>query len=146
MYAFSKGTNMGDLINTYSKLYFEKNLYSGRQEIWFSIIESMTGHVKIFGHGTGSGLGDIVGADLSAHNSFFQIFFQTGLFGLILVIIFLYKSVPINLSLKQDKIKVAFLSAIILPASAEVFIFQNHPVISMLLMIVLALDARKVNA
>jgi hypothetical protein len=136
-YALSKGTDIGNMLNGLSHQYFEKNLYSGRQEVWLKMYNSIGKVELIMGKGTGLSASMVTDKDLSAHNSFFQIIFQNGIAGLVCVISVLYFSLPKEVLNKEEVIKSAFIIAILFPASFEVFIFQNHTVISMYLTIIL---------
>ncbi|MGR5000240.1 O-antigen ligase family protein [Vibrio celticus] len=145
LYATSKGTEVGDVLNNLSRIYFEKNLYSGRQDIWNAMYKSLNILELIIGTGTGNQPNEITGMDLSAHNSFFQIIFQNGILGLLLITLIFYFSIPKTISSKEDIVKSSFLIAILIPASFEVFIFQNHTVISALFTLILFQKTKKDN-
>ncbi len=146
-----RSTEIGSVITNLSRLYLEKNLYSGRQEIWSAIVESMSFSDYFTGKGTAVLPSTVTGMELSAHNSYLQIIFQNGVFALLAILAMLYFALPSKAQLENDntlKYSFIYIVAISFCALWEVFLLQNHPVISILVLIILAssyLNKRKAD-
>ena len=91
---------------------------SGRKQLWTYLINAGL-KAPYFGYGFSAGEADLIeqsywkGA-INSHNALISAFVNTGLVGLILIIIFFLKSFFIALKFKENSKKLAFLSTIIL--------------------------------
>lgn len=105
-----------------------KNLESGRGLIWSFIIKSLNNDY-MFGFGVGSSLSDITYMDLSAHNLYLQILFQSGLIGLLLVFFFfltIYRLIYTISSASLFKLSLALFSSMLFVQNFEVMALQNN--------------------
>lgn len=140
-YVEIKGTEIGNYLNLISQAYLEKNMYSGRQDYWSSILDSMNYYDFLFGKGSGLHPSSITHLSISAHNSYLQILFQNGVVSVLSIVLFFYYSIPSREEARKwlDGY-VIFLYAIAINFCAiwEVFLFQNHPILCVFMLITFA--------
>lgn len=136
------GTDLGAAINASVRELTGKNFYSGRQVIWSSIINTDSIWEVIFGHGSSMKVSELIELDLSAHNSFVQIYFQNGLIGLSLILLLFYLVLDRATKSSNPLNRVFAFPLIIgftIVANFEVFIFQNQPVAALMFTIFIAI-------
>jgi len=106
----------------------EKHTLSGRDAIWSYIYASVSAN-DFMGFGLGSTPGDLqngVNDGLSAHNGFFQIFYQFGALGFF-VYIFVYAFLIKKMHARRDDgVSVSILLGAIILEMFEVVMTQNH--------------------
>lgn len=85
-----KYSSLYDILNCYSRSIFNKNIDSGRPDLWYMSIKSLQSWQYIIGSGTGK-LPEITRyVNSSFHNTYIQIFIQHGILGLVLLIMLFY--------------------------------------------------------
>lgn len=85
IYPSLMGTDLGDALQSFSRTYFNKNFFSGRQEVWSNVLEAIEGH-ELFGLGLEAVPSMIYDTDYSCHNLYLQTMLQTGIVGLLLIL------------------------------------------------------------
>ena len=86
-----KYSSLYDILNYYSRSIFNKNIDSGRPDLWYMSIKSLQSWQYIIGSGTGK-LPEITRyVNSSFHNTYIQIFIQHGILGLVLLIMLFRK-------------------------------------------------------
>lgn len=86
-----KYSSLYDILNCYSRSIFNKNIDSGRPDLWYMSIKSLQSWQYIIGSGTGK-LPEITRyVNSSFHNTYIQIFIQHGILGLVLLIMLFRK-------------------------------------------------------
>ena len=111
LYAKSQYFSWAIALDNFSKQYFKKNFYSGRQIIWSNIIIFIQ-KKPLIGYGLTTLPSDLFLTRFSAHNTFLQLTLQSGIIGLILlfnIIIKIYK----KLSKLQLSYSIAGISSIL---------------------------------
>lgn len=106
----------------------EKHALSGRDAIWSSIYDSVSSN-GFSGFGLGSMPGDLqngVNDGLSAHNGFFQIFYQFGAWGFAVYVLTFALLIKRMHRRDDGGISVAILLGAIVLESFEVVMTQNH--------------------
>lgn len=116
------------LINNFVREYTNKNLYSGREFIWSSLIDKIN-EQPFFGYGTGILPNQLIDSGLSAHNFYLQIATQNGYLGLaILLVLFVYiwSLFFRNKESRIVRISASYFSAILIYLTFEVSLTQNQ--------------------
>ncbi|MDY0404720.1 O-antigen ligase family protein [Virgibacillus sp. 179-BFC.A HS] len=128
IYIGLKNSLVGDWLNSASMLLFDKNLFSGRGEIWDIVIHTIL-QKPWLGYGTGVSASDVSASQLTAHNMYLQITLELGLVGLIVLFILLL-SIWRGLMRKMDsfaaKWSACFMLGILVYESFELTLFENN--------------------
>jgi O-antigen ligase len=135
VYVSLAGTDIGRVINAYTFDYTNKNLFTGRNEIWLEIASYLG--LSISGIGYGANASDVIGGEYSSHNSFIQVYLNGGFLGLALFVFFIISTVKVNSKYN------AIVFAIIFISLWEVIWFQNSPGSYIYLMILLGLKVSR---
>ena len=89
IYVSIKNTFIGDFLNKLSVSIFNKNLFSGRSDIWDSVLQVIIKN-PWFGYGVGIRAPDIAETESTAHNMYLQVLLEVGVVGLLLFVLLLY--------------------------------------------------------
>src|SRR5699024_586938 len=89
IYVSIKDTFIGRFLNDLSFSIFNKNLFSGRNEIWNTVIHSILNR-PFFGYGVGIRAPDVAETESTTHNMYLQVLLEVGLVGFILFLLFLF--------------------------------------------------------
>lgn len=89
IYVGIKNTFIGNFLNNLSMSIFNKNLFSGRNEIWETVFQAILKQ-PFFGYGVGIRAPDVAATESTAHNMYLQVLLEVGLIGLLLFILFLF--------------------------------------------------------
>ncbi len=127
VYSKMNYTELGIKLNEFSRAYFGKNFFSGRQIIWHNLIEAIKKH-PIIGYGLDALPSDIYATHLSAHNTFLQVALQTGVVGLVLllnILVKIFKKLARKVDSWSSVIGVACIASIIVHECFEACLVQN---------------------
>ncbi|WP_068675322.1 O-antigen ligase [Oceanobacillus sp. Castelsardo] len=133
-YTKLKGTELGNSLNELSLEYTNKNLFSGRSEIWEQLFIKIS-EKPIWGHGMGIRASDIISIPLTAHNQYLQIVIEVGFIGLVIFLFLLYTVWKLLLKNRDNdvaKLSAAFFIAILAYENLELTLFQNNYSIAIL--------------
>lgn len=115
-------------LNEFLVRYTDRTATSGRQLLWPTILEAIARH-PVFGMGAGTLPSDIMYTELSSHNYYLQVTLQTGVIGLLFVLLSLRELWKGLLPNSNKDAKTAFSAAILivflLHNVSEVLMFQN---------------------
>lgn len=128
VYVGLKGTGLGDLLNGFSVTVFNKNLFSGRPEIWQGVIQAIM-EKPFFGHGLGVRARDVAETNLTAHNMYLQILLEFGIVGFIaflIVLISIWTVLLKNVDHFVAKLSACFMLGILVYNYFELTLFQNN--------------------
>lgn len=128
LYIGLQDTYLGNLLNKGSFLLFNKNLFSGRSEIWGQVIHAII-QKPVWGYGVGTRAADITSTDLTAHNMYLQILLEVGLVGFLLFVIFIlaiWHMLVKRLDLYAARWSACFMLGILVYESFELTLFQNN--------------------
>lgn len=130
-------------LNQISRDMFQKNLDSGRNSMWITLIELMVGY-EVWGRGGGVQIKDISDIEYSAHNLYLQVYMQVGVFGVIMLIGLLFSIWKFVFSGSDDyKVRVAgsaFMGLLVINCF-EVTLFQNNLALSLPILALVGLAA-----
>lgn len=144
LYVGLKDTGFGDLLNGFSLTVFNKNLFSGRPEIWQGVISAIL-EKPLFGYGLGVKAHEVADTHLTAHNMYLQILLEFGIIGFV---VFLLVILSIwTLLMKRTKHFVARLSAcfmlgILVYNTFELTLFQNNYSIAVFQWLIMSIGIR----
>lgn len=133
VYVGIKNTFIGKGLNQFSRELFNKNLFSGRSELWEGSFQAIA-MKPWFGHGVGVNASDVTEIKLTAHNLYIQLMLEVGVIGLgifILLILAIWAVLNRNLDSFAAKWSACFLLGILIYESFELTLFQNNYSISM---------------
>lgn len=133
IYAGIKNTAAGRFLNDISRSIFNKNLFSGRSEIWEGVIGAIPNNLW-FGHGVGISAADVTSIHKTAHNMYLQLFLEVGVVGFViffLLILSIWKLLNHRLDNFVSKWSACFLLGILVYESFELTLFQNNYSIAM---------------
>lgn len=130
IYFFSsaKHSFAATIVEGYMSSFSEKQLFSGRDRMWPTIVQSIF-EKPIFGFGAGQNTSDLFNVHYSAHNLYLQVTFETGIFGLILLItniliVFLLIYKARNTS--HSRLLISFFVSMLFIQNFEITLFQNN--------------------
>lgn len=119
---------LGDILNDLSRSIFNKNLFSGRTEIWIEVIKKVI-EKPFFGYGIGVKASHITDINLTTHNMYLQFLMEFGIIGIVLFSL-LFISIWRLLMRRLDHFVVrwtsCFMLSILVYLSFEVTLFQNN--------------------
>lgn len=144
-YIYLNTSPLGKSLNDLSQAYFSKNFFSGRQEIWSNLL-NLIYEKPFLGYGSGTSLGTILNINLSAHNWYLQIIFQTGLIGLFLliaIIFLIYRIFTRRICIFQYSVLIAFVPALLVQEMFEVMLTQNNLTIGLITWTILGLGVNR---
>lgn len=124
-----------------------KSLFTGRQEIWATIFDSISDNF-IFGLGLGAELSEI-GITVSSHNLYLMLIYQLGIVGLVFFIIYFLSMTKImfnELYVYNDfasSLSISWVMAIMVHQGFEIFLFQNNLAASFLFWFILCIPFSK---
>jgi len=136
-----------DNINQLFLEYTGQRFYSGRNKVWFDLIE-LGSKNNFLGYGTGVLPKDLFRTDLSSHNLYLQIYIQNGLTSLVILFliingiwnkIYKYKENP------NSKIFASVFIGIIVHQTFEVTLLQNNISIGTLQWILIAIGLNSIS-
>ncbi|MGY0691402.1 O-antigen ligase family protein [Virgibacillus sp. FSP13] len=133
-YVKLKNTSLGHMLNEWSRSLFEKNLFSGRVEIWEGVIHAIL-KKPWFGHGVGIRASDVTDINLTAHNLYLQLFLEVGAVGVIFFFAFIigiWKLLNARLDHYVSRWSACFMLGILVYETLELTLFQNNYSIAML--------------
>ena len=145
IYLYIAHTELGRALNVVSQQYFHKNLFSGRQIIWNNILDLIC-QKPIFGYGISENSFSVLNMGLSAHNWYLQITFQTGIFGLsiiLLIIMYIYHEYIYRNMIFQYSVLAAFVPAFLFQELFEVMLTQNHLAIGLIVWFILGMGCNR---
>lgn len=135
------GTSLGNQLEQMSRIYFNKNFYSGRQIIWKEIINAMEGK-EILGYGLSMIPEKIYKTSFSSHNLYLQTYLQGGILNVAALVIFIISIFSAFISEKNIKYKafnIAFLLGLIFHECFEVTLLQNQMNIAIIYWMIIGL-------
>lgn len=148
LYSQLQYSNLGILLNEYSRELFSKNFFSGRQYIWEYTL-SLIRDQLIFGYGYSNDVLLGLGITASTHNLYLSLLLQGGIILLMIFIMFMYQ-IWIKYFNYLDywivKITAAFLFPILLRANFDLILLENDIVISIFLWLPLITGLAYVNS
>src|SRR5690625_724847 len=128
LYVFLSYIRLGAILNDWSRSIFNKNLFSGRTEIWIEVMKKVI-EKPVFGYGIGVKPSHITHLKLTTHNMYLQFLMEFGIVGLILFILLLI-SIWRLLMKRIDHFVVrwssCFMLSILVYLSFELTLFQNN--------------------
>lgn len=134
------GTELGAKLELFSREFFNKNFFSGRQEVWAMLLQAIEGN-ELFGLGLGMVPSDVYSTTFSAHNLYLQTILQSGIIGLIFVL-----AVLLLLLMRISKannwsacVGVAFVVALIVHECFEVSLTQNNIQYGLMFWVIIAI-------
>lgn len=137
LYSQLQYSNLGIMLNEYSRELFSKNFFSGRQYIWEYTL-SFIRDQPIFGYGYSNDVLLSLGITASTHNLYLSLLLQGGIILLMIFIMFMYQ-IWIKYFYYLDhwivKVTAAFLFPILLRANFDLILLENDIVISIFLWI-----------
>lgn len=134
VYVGIKDTIIGNALNQLSRAIFNKNLFSGRSELWEGVIQAIAKN-PWFGYGVGINASDVSDTNFTAHNLYLQLLLEVGIVGFIvffLLMLSIWKILNKQLDNFAAKWSACFLLGILVYESFELTLFQNNYSISML--------------
>jgi O-antigen ligase len=142
-----KGTTLGVKLNALTEQYTGKRFFSGRDRIWKESLEEVTHSGNIWtGLGNNTQQGEFNGY---LHNVYIQLFYQSGIIGLLLMSALLLVIAYIAMRVKRDtidhsfKILFAYFVGILFLQIFEGHLIYKFELISMLCWIIIALFVNK---
>lgn len=146
VYNYLSLTKIGTRINDWSVEHFQKNFFSGRQEIWGPSLEHGL-KAPFTGHGVGILPKDYMEGTRYAHshNEYVQIFLESGLFGLAAFIFFLWIIWRMLLKSSDEPISrfvSYFMVGLLFYQSVELTLFFNLQSIGLLQWFILAIGVQ----
>lgn len=90
LYLYAKQSYLIDFLNNGVFRLTNKNFYSGREQFWGYLITDII-HEPFFGYGPSATPFKLIDVPLSSHNLYLQIGIQSGIPGIVLIIIFFYR-------------------------------------------------------
>ena len=135
LYQYNQFEELARLVAQYTS----QNLYSGRQNIWASLIDHI--HQHPWGLGPGATPERLLGIEFSAHNIYLQITLQVGFIGLITFIFLLTAIWIVLITNKDDKIirlTAGFFLGILVHQTFEVSLTQNNMIVGLVMWTVIA--------
>ena len=90
IYSSLNGTPFADMMNYYSRAYFNKQFFSGRNEMWPKMIEFIT-LSPFLGYGLQATPYTLINTRLSSHNIYIQTIIQCGIIGMFLLVAFIWR-------------------------------------------------------
>lgn len=128
LYVLLSYIRLGAILNDWSRSIFNKNLFSGRTEIWIEVMKKVI-EKPVFGYGIGVKPSHITHLKLTTHNMYLQFLMEFGIVGLILFILLLI-SIWRLLMKRIDHFVVrwssCFMLSILVYLSFELTLFQNN--------------------
>src|SRR5690625_1304347 len=128
VYVGIKNTFIGKMLNDLSVSIFNKNLFSGRNDIWASVIKVIV-EKPWFGHGAGIRAFEIAATEKTAHNMYLQLLLEVGVLGFILFVLLLISIWYVlnnRLHYFVTKWSACFMLGILVYNSFELTLFQNN--------------------
>lgn len=146
-YIKAKGTSIGMKLNALTEKYTGKRFFSGRDRVWKESLEDVTHSGNIWtGLGNNTQHGEFNGY---LHNVYVQLFYQSGIIGLLLMSALLLAIAYIAMKVKKDtidhsfKILFAYFVGILFLQVFEGHLIYKLELISMVCWIIIALFVNK---
>jgi O-antigen ligase len=146
-YIKAKGTSIGTKLNALTEQYTGKRFFSGRDRVWKESLEDVAHSGNIWtGLGNNTQHGEFNGY---LHNFYVQLFYQSGIIGLLLMSALLLAIAYIAMRVKRDtidhsfKILFAYFVGILFLQIFEGHLIYKFELISMLCWIIIALFVNK---
>ncbi|WP_210470036.1 O-antigen ligase family protein [Sporosarcina sp. 6E9] len=146
-YLKAKGTTIGMKLNALTEKYTGKRFFSGRDRVWKESLEDVTNSGNIWtGLGNNTQHGEFNGY---LHNFYVQLFYQSGIIGLLLMSALLLAIAYVAMKVKRDtidhsyKILFAYFVGILFLQIFEGHLIYKFELISMLCWIIIALFVNK---
>ena len=114
--------------DSYASGVYHKKFESGRDRIWPILIAAIS-EKPILGWGLHVNLRNISSYDLSAHNMYLQILFQSGLLGVLLFFVFLYRLYVLMWRYRENeyvRVSYVFMLVLMVTQAFEVALTQNN--------------------
>src|SRR5699024_1699553 len=128
VYVWLSKVSFGAYLNELSRSLFNKNLFSGRTEIWIGVMNEVV-HKPWFGYGVGVKASHITDTNLTAHNMYLQILMEFGIVGLflfVLLLVMIWRALMKRLDHCVVRWSACFMLGILIYLSFEVTLFQNN--------------------
>lgn len=122
------GTELGKQLELLSREYFNKNFFSGRENLWLVAFDAIK-NSKWFGYGAGMTPEKLFAFDLSLHNLYLQMLIQAGIVGiatLFFVLVMIFKELKKSLDNIITRNTFAFFIGILVHECFEVSLTQNN--------------------
>lgn len=119
---------LGNILNDWSRSIFNKNLFSGRTEIWIDVMRKVI-EKPFFGYGIGVKASDITDIKLTTHNMYLQLLMEFGIIGtifFILLLISIWRMLMKRLDHFVIRWSSCFMLSILVYLSFEVTLLQNN--------------------
>lgn len=133
VYITISNSDYANILNGWIVQHTGKNLFSGRQILWASIIEKIL-EKPLLGYGPGASLSNITDG-LSSHNLYLQIGFQAGIFGVFALFLLLLSIWNLIWKIKHSfigKLTAAYFIGILFHQIFEVSLLENNLSIGLL--------------
>ncbi|MBM7543082.1 O-antigen ligase family protein [Amphibacillus cookii] len=121
-------TAIGDFINNISLALFDKNFFSGREDIWYNVWQ----HIEqsfLIGFGISANARSLNESGYTTHNQYLQTFLETGILGFIVFVFFLFAIWRLLLNSQnslEGRLSTSFFIGILIYSSFELTLFQNN--------------------
>ena len=116
-----------DIFNEFSRTYFHKNFFSGRQHLWGTLTQLILNR-PVIGYGLDVTPESLLGGTWSSHNWYLQVLLQMGIIGFVLLILLLrmiWRDLLL-LNKRQTIISAGFLMGVLFWQCFEVSLTQNN--------------------
>ncbi|WLV24430.1 O-antigen ligase family protein [Aciduricibacillus chroicocephali] len=133
IYIWLKTTSIGNVLNDLSRSIFNKNLFSGRIEIWEQIFREIMAK-PLLGHGVGADARMFTEQRLTAHNFYLQVLLENGIVGLVIMLLVLFgiwKLLNRNLESFAARWSACFMLGLLVYENLELTMTQNNFSIAM---------------
>jgi len=133
IYIWLKTTSIGNALNDLSLSIFNKNLFSGRIEVWEQIFHKIM-EKPFLGYGVGVDARMFTEQRLTAHNFYLQVLLENGVVGLIIMLLVLFgiwKLLNRNLESFAARWSACFMLGLLVYENLELTLTQNNLSIAM---------------
>jgi|GEM_PF-2771138 len=140
IYIGLKSTSLGNYLNSISRMIFNKNLFSGRIEVWEQLFHAIA-QKPFFGYGIGVEAKFVTDLPLTAHNLYLQILLENGIVGFViflLILIATWKLLMRNLNQFVARWSACFMLGILVYENLELTMTQNNLPIAMFQWLIIA--------
>lgn len=127
-YVLLSYVRLGSILNDWSRSIFNKNLFSGRTEIWIEVMKKVI-EKPFFGYGVGVKASHITDIKLTTHNMYLQLLMEFGIVGtafFILLLISIWRLLMKRLDHFVVRWSSCFMLSILVYLSFEVTLLQNN--------------------
>lgn len=146
LYTYSEEIQIFNFLNEFSRKYFNKSFYSGRNTIWKDLFEYID-KKPFFGYGSGVVTDNVIkNFDKSTHSFYIQVLLQVGWLGMLLWCLLFYSIWDIFWLTKMNKItrlSAAFFVGILVQNMFELTFYSNKISIGIMQWMIIAIGISK---